>query len=111
MKMKSNIILGLMIVASAMFANVSEAGNNKGKSLAEIYSGSNAERKVDASRRNYAPSAKKNAEVFGRGKSTEKIRFGIEDVLDIIIEEKGGYGVPKETTPTPKKKTEKGVLL
>ena len=115
MKMKTIFLLGLTLFASATFADVAKspkAGSNKGKSLSEMYSGSDAERKVDASRKNYASSAKKNAEVFGKGKNIERKRnrFRIEDILEIIIEEKGGYGTfPKETHP--KKKMEKGVIL
>jgi hypothetical protein len=115
MKMNSIFLLGLTLFASATFADVAKSpktGGSKGKSLSEMYSGSNAERKVNESRRNYAPSAKKNAEVFGKGKNTERKRnrFKIEDILEIIIEEKGGYGTfPKETRP--KKKMETGVLL
>lgn len=117
MKMKSIFLLGLTLFASATFADVAKSpktGGSKGKSLSEMYSGSDAERKVDASRRGYASSAKKNAEVFGKGKTPERKRnrFKIEDILEIIIEEKGGYGTfPKEVPPTPKKKMEKGVLL
>ena len=114
MKMKTIFLLGLTLFASATFADVAKSpktGGSKGKSLSEMYSGSDAERKVDASRRGYASSAKKNAEVFGKGKNTERKRnrFRIEDILEIIIEEKGGYGVPRKVVP--KKKMEKGVLL
>ena len=114
MKMKTIFLLGLTLFASATFADVARVAktdSNKGKTLTEVYSGSDAERKADASRRGYATSAKKNAEVFGKGKNTERKRkrFGIGDILDIIIEERGGYGVPGETTP--KRKMEKGVIL
>ena len=100
MKIKKLFVFCLTLLASAGFASA------KGKSLSEIYSGSSIERKVDESRRNYAPSARENARVFGGEKTDRGIRIG--DILDIIIEEKGGYGTPK-TSPAPKKET--GVLL
>tara|TARA_A100001037_G_scaffold244817_1_gene225998 strand:+ start:123870 stop:124181 length:312 start_codon:yes stop_codon:yes gene_type:complete len=100
MKIKKMFVFCLTLLASAGFASA------KGKSLSEIYSGSSIERKVDESRRNYAPSARENERVFGSGKTERGIKIG--DILDIIIEEKNGYGIPK-TPPTPKKET--GVLL
>jgi hypothetical protein len=100
MKIKKLFVFCLTLLVSAGFASA------KGKSLSELYSGSKAERKVDESRRNYAPSARENAKVFGGEKTERGIRIG--DILDIIIEEKNGYGIPK--TPPPSKK-ETGVLL
>ena len=125
MRMKSIFLLGLTIVASAVFANAKTTDlripdrtitkSSKGKSIMERYRGSSAERKLDAQKRAYAPSARKNAEVFGRGKTEpRKRRLRIEDILEIIIEEKGGYGVPMRNAPkkiVPKKKIERGVLL
>ena len=120
MKVKSIFLLGLTIVATALFADakttdlripdrtVSKPG--RAKSIMEHYRGSDAERKLDAQKRAYAPSARKNKEVFGKGKTEpRKRRFRIEDIFEIIIEEKGGYGVPRKVVP--KKKMEKGVLL
>jgi hypothetical protein len=120
MKVKSIFLLGLTIVATALFADAKTTDlripdrtiskSSKGKSIMEHYRGSDAERKLDAQKRAYAPSARKNAEVFGRGKTEpRKRRLRIEDILEIIIEEKGGFGVRGKVVP--KKKMEKGVLL
>ena len=70
----------------------------KGKSLSEIYSGSNAERRVDESRRNYAPSARENARVFG-GEKTKR-EFSIGDIIEIIIDKNTNSETPTEPAPS-----------
>ncbi len=117
MKIKNLFFKSLTILASALFAEAGTTdmrGNSRpsepktGKSIMEHYRGSNAERSINAQRRAYAPSARKNARTFSNGTHTpsrNRRTITLGDILDIIIEEKGGYKVapPKKTLPKKKK--------
>ena len=55
-------------------------------SLIEVYSKSNVRSKVQASRKNYAHSAKENARVFGGEKIDKHNKIRIGDVIEVILE-------------------------
>ena len=129
MKIKNLFIVSLTMLVSALFADagtVDRRGNSRpsepktGKSIMEHYRGSNAERSLDAQKRAYAPSARKNEKTFGNGTTTptndrNRRSIGWGDIFNIIIEEKGGYNVAPTTTPIPPKvtlpKKKKTILL
>jgi len=121
MKIKNLFIVSLTMLVSALFADAATVdlrGNSRspepktGKSIMEHYRGSNAERSLDAQKRAYAPSARKNEKTFGNGTRTpsrNRRTITLGDILDIVIEEKGGYKVAPSKKTLPKKK--KTILL
>ena len=94
------MIASTMFVESASKKSLSELYSSKkpstsrivkkkSSSLTNIYSKSNVRSKVQASRKNYAHSAKENARVFGGEKIDTRRKIQIGDVIEIILEGTG----------------------
>tara|TARA_B100002019_G_scaffold279031_1_gene280496 strand:- start:100 stop:483 length:384 start_codon:yes stop_codon:yes gene_type:complete len=106
MKIKNLFFIIVTMIASAVFAestskkslselysskkpSTSRIVKKKSSSLTNIYSKSNVRSKVQASRKNYAHSAKENARVFGGEKIDTRRKIQIGDVIEIILEGTG----------------------
>ena len=106
MKIKNLFFIIVTVIASAVFVestskkSLSELYSSKKpstsrivkkntSSLTKLYSRSNVRSKVQASRKNYAHSAKENARVFGGEKIDTRRKIQIGDVIEIILEGTG----------------------
>ena len=122
MKIKNLFFITITMLASAIFAesankkSLSEIYSSKtpstarivkkkSPSLTDVYSKSNARSKVEASRRNYASSARENARVFGGEEidSRKKIRIG--DIIEIILEGTGKKNDDSPVHTSPRSRT------
>jgi hypothetical protein len=106
MKIKNLFFIGITMIASAVFAESANKQTLSGiyssktpptarivkkntSSLTDVYSTSKSRTKVDASRRNYASSARANARVFGEEEVDTRKKIRIGDVVEIILEGTG----------------------
>ena len=116
MKIKNLFFIVVTMVASAVFAesaskkSLSELYSSKKpstshivkkntSSLTEVYSKSNARSKVQASRKNYASSARENARVFGGEETDTRKKIRIGDIIEIILEGTGGNNQQDDDSP------------
>jgi hypothetical protein len=127
MKIKNLFFIVVTMVASAVFAesaskkSLSELYSSKSpttsrvvkkntSSLAEVYSKSNARSMVQASRKNYASSAKENARVFGGEKIDTRKKIRIGDVIEIILEGVSGNDQQDDDSPVHTSPRSRNVL-
>jgi hypothetical protein len=116
MKIKNLFFIVVTTLASAVFVesaskkSLSELYSSKKpstsrivkkntSSLTEVYSKSNARSKVQASRKNYASSARENARVFGGEEIDTRKKIRIGDIVEIILNGTGGNNQTDDDSP------------
>ena len=116
MKIKNLFFIVVTTLASAVFVesaskkSLSELYSSKkpstsrivkknNSSLTEVYSKSNARSKVQASRKNYASSARENARVFGGEEIDTRKKIRIGDIVEIILNGTGGNNQTDDDSP------------
>lgn len=127
MKINNLFFIIVTMIASAVFAesaskkSLSELYSSKKpstssivkkntSSLTQVYSKSNVRSKVQASRKNYAHSARENARVFGGEKIDTRRKIRIGDFIEIILEGTGGNDQTDDDSPVHTSPRSRNVL-